>query len=299
MGTIIRNGSTSSSRMYRYNDLILRTPIVLNLAPYERTYYSVAGSYSAGLPNTGYIRSLSYANTQGVGSDCVKAALNPTGSQIWRVVSNSHDPEFVWYQGSYATSATDIATGIQSSEAFLQLCGYHFALPSNLNDLTVTKVTVSFTLGGGIVGYQMPLWQSANNSYLYGKYSFSNWFMPIQVCANLNHPVQMSNLYPYDTPIDILSYRGSSPTGYRDLWMRTSTSQDGGIPTLLTPPTVSYDLGANTLAAFNANRGGWIVPNPELQWSGNTSYRPYYWPTQEGYWACVSMWGFSCQVTLE
>ena len=272
MATIIRNGSTAGSRMYRYNSLILRTPIILNLAPYERTYYSVAGAYSGGYPNTGFIRTLSYGNTQLVGSDCVKAALNPTGSQVWRTVTNSHDPEFVWYQGDYATSAINIATSIQSSEAFLQLCGYHFKLPDAVNQLTVTNVKVTFTLGGGIWCYQMPLNQSTHNSYLQGKFQWNNWNIPIQLCAALNHPVQLSNLYPYDAVIDVLSYKGSSPTGYRDLWMRTTSGTDGGIPTLLSPPTVSYDMGASTLAAFNQNKGGWIIPNPQLQWSSNTSY---------------------------
>lgn len=300
MGKIISNGN--SHRICRYSGSILRTPLTLALSPDDRAYYSVAGGYSGSNPNTGWILPLNYNNCVQVGSDCIKCALNPTTpSQYWRQVTNNHDPEFVWYQGAYSTSAPNIATGLLNCEAYWQACGYHFTIPSKFANFTVSKVTVSFMNGGGILCYKSPLDRSSNNRALKGIYQYTTFKPKIQCASQLGHPLWMSNNFPYDDKVDLFASPGPYK-GARDLWGRTTSGSDGGIPTFTTPKLVSYEMGANTLAAFNTNRGGWLVTNPNMVWSSNTNYSPYFWPnlpTEDGYWACVSMWGFNVRIMLD
>lgn len=87
--------------------------------------------------------------------------------------------------------------------------------------------------------------------------------------------------------------------GVRDLWAFTGTTRDGGIPVLTVPKTHSYFLGQATLNSFNQNKGGWITPVEPLSYSSTSSYLPYYVNSTNGYWACMSVWGFSVELDLE
>lgn len=54
------------------------------------------------------------------------------GTPLWRNGNGPHDPEFVWYQGAYATSKPYVSTSQNTCEAYAQFAGYHFTIPSNL-----------------------------------------------------------------------------------------------------------------------------------------------------------------------
>ena len=291
--------STSKHYLKRSSHLV-KTPIKITLQPDERAFYSVAGSYSNQWPAAGFIGQNTQTGVKNVGSSCVGSYLIPTQSnQIWRKVTTSHDPEMVWYQGAYATSAGTLAAALTSGEAYIQLCGYHFSVPAGLADLDVTGIKVSFTSGGGVQIYQSAAGHSTNNSALKGKYDFSTWNVPFTVTPNLVKPSDLMQL-PYDTGPDILADAGGF-VGTRDLWGFGSSNRDGGIATLTTPVTKSFNMGSSTVAAFNANKGGWIVPYVYASNSQGINifgYYPYYIPNNPGWWGCVSLWGLSIEISL-
>jgi len=292
--------STSKHYLRRASHLV-RTPIKITLQPDERAYYSVAGSYSSSSwPAAGFIAANTQAGVRSVGSSCVSNYLIPTNSkQIWRKVSTSHDPETVWYQGSYATSAPSLSGALTSGEAYIQLGAYHFTVPAGLADLDVTGVKVSCTSGGGVQTYQSAAAHSSYNTPLKGAYDFDSWVIPFAVTQEL---VKYSDLVgkPHDNGFDILADTGAV-VGARDLWAFGSADRDGGVATLSSPVAKSYSMGAATLADFNANRGGWIVPYVNASTSQGINvfgYYPYYIPSNPGWWGCISLWGLTVEVSL-
>ena len=288
----------NGSHLYRRDSHLVRTPIKLSLTPDDRAYYSVAGEYTdAHWPAHGFIEQNTYDNVWAMGAACIQAYLNPTSAlQMWRQVSSSHDPETVWYQGAFATSASSMALSYESCEAYMQLGAYHFSIPQALSALTVTRATVKFINGGGARAYQSASVQSANNATLKGQYDFNTWFMPFAVGQSLVHPSQLGQL-PWDRPIDILAETGTF-RGARDLWGFSGTSRDGGIVTLNTPVLRSYDLGQYTLANFDAYKGGWVIPYIDAVYSGSRNYYPYFVTPDNGYWGSVAVWGLTMEVEL-
>lgn len=301
MSHLVGNGT----HLYRRSSHLVRTPIHLALSPDERAVYSVAGQYGAATghsdhwPIAGFIREqATTAKCYQVGSDCIQAYLNPQSQyQIWHSVSTAHDPELVWYQGSYSTSGANAQHCFDDCEAFMQLCAYHFTIPTGLQGLTASAVTVKFTLGGGVRCFQSPATGSASNSTLSGVFDFTNWYIPIAVASSLAAPTAIAQL-PYDAKVNFIPSTGTF-RGARDIWDFGSSTRDGGIATLSSPPTVSYTLGTSTLAQFNALKGGWIIPYFDADWTNATNYHPYYVDTTRGYWACVSAWGFSLELDMD
>lgn len=292
---------SEGSHLLKRSSHLVRTPIIINLSPDERAYYSVAGSYAkqgnVWWPDGGFIQQNTMNNVWAVGADCIQAYLNPSDwQQGWRGVTSAHDPETVWYQGAFAPSAPNINAAYLSCEAYIQLGAYHFAVPTGLHDLEVTDVKVKFINGGGVAAYQSAGIQSANNSQLKGKFNFVDWYMPFVVSQSLDSP-SLLVAKPYDALVDILADTGTV-RGVRDLWGFSGTTRDGGIATLNAPVHKTYTMGANTLSNFNANKGGWIIPYIDAAYYGAQNYAPYYVNNSIGYWGCISLWGLTLEVSL-
>ena len=129
----MRNGgSGTAARIYRWNDLILRTPIVKRILPDQKKICQIGDPRTAdsmGYLRGGFIGSGTYINVvQSVGYQLVNQWIN--GTPQWLDASGNHDPEFVWYQGAYATAAQTIWNGKVMSEAYASIPGFHFTLPT-------------------------------------------------------------------------------------------------------------------------------------------------------------------------
>lgn len=120
MHHFVVNTATPKKKFYKREGHLVRTPIKIKLQPDQRAYYSVAGSYtSASWPDGGFIEQLTYNNVIAMGAACIQALRSPSSAlQMWRSVTTTHDPETVWYQGAYATSAPNLNAALQSCEAY-------------------------------------------------------------------------------------------------------------------------------------------------------------------------------------
>lgn len=299
MHHFVVNTATPKKKFYKRDDHLVRTPIKIKLQPDQRAYYSVAGSYtSSSWPNTGFIESSTYNNVIAMGANCISHLRSPRNAlQMWRNVSTAHDPEMVWYQGAYATSAPNLNAALQSCEAYTQLAGYHFTVPSGLRNLNIKSVKVSFVNGGAIQCYQSAGARSASNRLLKGFTTAWNncWvrFVTVQNLTNL-----MSLLaFPYDS-FDLATATGT-PRNIRDVWGFTGTTRDGAIPTFNEEVKQSYDMGTTTLNHFNTNKGCWIVPCYNPVYNSSTSYLPLYVNSNPYWWGCFSLWGLTVEVELD
>ena len=303
MESLVGNGTN----LYRRNGYLVRTPIIINLNPSDRAWYGCAGRYdSANWPTGGFIESLTYNNNIKVGADCIYVYQHPSNKMYWRQVTSAHDPETVWYQGAYSTTAGSVALGERSCEAYLQCGAYRFTIPSGLNSLAVTNVKVKFTNGGGVRCFGTAQAASPNNRALKGIMDFNQLYLPFYVTEFINNstPLLMPQgivaaSRPCDSSIDILADNGEC-RGARLLWDRiASPSTDGGIPTLTTPTSKQYDMGGSTLNYVNQHRDFWIVPMIDTWYSSGTlgGYAPYFVDAQM-LWACISLWGISVEVSL-
>jgi len=192
MGRLVCNGNT----LYRRSSMLVRTPITLTLQPVEMAYYSVAGTYgSNNYPDTGFIAENTLANVKQMGYEMLRQYASPTDPrQIWRQVNTSHQPETVWYQGAFATSAKTIAQTYTKCEAYGQLGAYKFQLPQGLRGLQVTDAIVKWTNGGAVIAYQSAGNKSSQNA-LWRNSSLTTdktWFMNFAATTTLGTP---SNIY--------------------------------------------------------------------------------------------------------
>lgn len=293
--------------LYKKSGHLVRTPITITLQPDQMAVYQVAGSYraegSVWWADAGFIAQGTVANTRQMGYDCLQALLNHNDwRQNWQYITTSHKPEFVWYQGGYATSAANRTASLQSCEAYCQLAGYHFTVPSGLRTLDVTGGKIKFINGGAIECYQSAanqstnnrLWQNAQgvpagNRFWYGIFGVMNSLGDIQHIRNA--PAEQ---------FDLATTTGT-PRGARDLWARTGLNTDGGIPTLVTPTQCQVALGASTQGAMNNNKtsGFWVVAHFVPTCSSINDYSPYYINTNNGYWGCASLWDITLEVELD
>lgn len=299
MHHFVVNTATPKKQFYKRDRHLVRTPIKLTLKPDQRAYYSVAGSFtSASWPEAGFIEQLTYNNVVAMGAACITTLRSPPNANYhWRSVTTSHDPETVWYQGGYATSAPNLNAALDSCEAYTQLGAYHFTFPSTLRSLTATNAKVTYINGGGIQCFQSAGARSANNRLLKGYTSeWNNSYMRFVVCQNLTS--LMSLLTQPQDSIDMLQAVGT-PRNIRDLWAFTGTNRDGAIPVFNEEVKESYSMGANTLGHLNTNKGCWIVPCYLPTYNNATSYRPMYVNSNPGWWACFSCWGLTLEVELD
>ena len=296
----------SPYNFYKKSGHLVRTPITITLQPDERAVYQVAGSYrqegSVWWADTGFIAQGTVANANQMGYDCLQALFAHGDWRMdWQNVASSHDPEMVWYQGAYATSAPNRTASLMSCEAYCQMAAYHFTVPSGLQSLDITSATLKFTNGGAIECYQSAANQSSNNK----RWADSSiiptprtWHAQFGVLTSLGH-IQTIAAAPHEE-FDLASTAGT-PKGARDLWGRTSTSADGGIPTLLAPVQCSVAMGASTMATMqnNMQTGFWVAAYFIATVSSVNDYRPSYVNSNNGYWACASLWGLQMQVELD
>ena len=153
----------SNKHFYKKSSHLVRTPITITLQPDEMAFYSVAGVYtSSNWPNGGFLASGSMNSIKTAGESMRNAYLNPSGKQIWRQVTSSHQPENMFYQGAWATS---VGTGNERGEAYMQLGGYHFTLPQGLAALTCTGMRLKVVHGGEVCCYQSAQSQNTKNYY--------------------------------------------------------------------------------------------------------------------------------------
>ena len=155
MSKIIRNTATgAAARMYRWNGYILRTPITLHLLPDQKKIYQIGDESTRGAD--GYLHggfrggNTYYTTVEQVGYQLVNHMIN--GTPLWLDASGSHDPEYVWYQGAYSTSAPYISQGKYLSEAYAALAGFHFTLPASAVG-HVKQVNVNFQNMGAVWAY--------------------------------------------------------------------------------------------------------------------------------------------------
>lgn len=303
MGTIIRNGgSGTAARIYRWNNLILRTPIVKRILPDQKKICQIGDPRSAdsgGYLRAGFQGSNTYITTvQSVGYQLVNQWIN--GTPLWLDASGNHDPEFVWYQGAYATGAQTIWNGKYMSEAYASIPGFHFTFPTVSSPFQITGIKVYFLNQGCVWAYgQAYNNNNPNNKNIknadYGGIT-SGVVMGFHV---LNTPT--CNYHPMDiainSPYDEISIDGVGGTGdfkgWRDIFTNAPLGTvDGCIPTLTNPVRQSYNMGASALAHFTQNGAGWIVPTWLPSMTSTTDYVPrsgWGGTGADNYWACVSL----------
>ena len=296
----------SPYHLYKKSGHLVRTPITITLQPDQRAVYQVAGSYTqqgnVWWADGGFIAQDTVANVRQMGYDCLQALLNHTDWRMgWGDVSTSHDPEMVWYQGAYATSAPNRTASLMSCEAYCQMAAYHFTVPSSLQSLDISAATLKFINGGAIECYQSPANQSANNKLWVDSSvpaSEKAMYALFGVTSTLGH-IQSISAAPWEE-FDLASTSGT-PRGARDLWGRTGTNADGGIPTLVTPVQCSVGMGSSTLSAMQTNMstGFWVAAYFNATVSGLNNYLPYYINSVNGYWGCASLWGLTMEVELD
>lgn len=303
MGTIVRNnGSGTAARIYRWNDLILRTPIVKRILPDQKKICQIGDPRTAdaqGYLRGGFIGSGTYINVvQSVGYQLVYHWIN--GTPLWLDASGNHDPEFVWYQGAYATAAQTIWNGKVMSEAYASIPGFHFTFPTVSSPFQITGIKVYFLNQGCVWAYgQAYNNNNPNNKNIknadYGGFS-SGAVMGFHVLNTPTcnyHPMDIAINSPYDE-IQISDYGSAGDfKGWRDIFTNAPLGTvDGCIPTLTNPVRQSYNMGASALAHFTSNGAGWIVPTWLPTMASTTDYYPrsgWGGTGTNNYWACISL----------
>ena len=304
MSTIIRNtASGTSARIYRWNDLILRTPIIKRIMPDQKKICQIGDPRTAdstGSLRGGFHGNNTYSNTvESVGHQVLNFMIN--GRPQWVDASRNHDPEFVWYQGAYSTSASSIQSGVWMSESYASFPGFHFTLPSVSSPLSIKGVKVYYLNMGCTLAFGAAINKNANNMNI-KDCGFADWsqcwcqFHVLNTATCNYHPMDLINNSPYDE-IDLIESGGRGDyREYRDLFLLAPMGvTDGCIPTLTNPLRQSYTMSANTMAHFKQNGAGWIVPmfNPYMNNLNPTiDYRPkliYNTTGTDNYWGCVSL----------
>lgn len=310
MSTIIRNtASGGAAQIYRYNGSILRTPLTIRVLPDQKKICQIGEPRSA--DNMGYLRAgfqvnYTYAATvESVGYRLVNEIVN--GTPQWLDASGNHDPEFVWFQGAYATGAQTIANGKFMSEAYASFPGFHFTLPQAAIG-HVKNVIVHFLNMGCTFAYGPAIDGNANNKNIKSAdYSFEgDVFLPFHVLnsATCNyHPMDINNNSPYDS-VEVSQYGSVGDfRGYRDIFTNAPLGVvDGCIPTLTNPVRQSYTMSASTRSHFIQNGAGWIVPTVHPVITSTSNYGPcsgYGGDGTNNYWACVSLRDIYIDVQLD
>lgn len=300
MGTLISNGTL----LYRYNGLLLRSPLSRKIYPSRYLSYVVAGEYSNGsdpampardLPFRGIQMQATLQNTKQVGFDLLSIYRTPRdANQKWQVM-NEADRGAVWYQGGFGTSARNNLAPI-TSEACMSMSASRF----NLGTVQGSDINISLSLkvGGVIEAYLAPgnsqnrVWQFSDSFYIHYAVLPSNLLNndgPTSLHWNTirNYKVGDFDLLPITRQL-----ASSGLNGARDFWGYLDQSRNGGIPTLLNTPLTDIQLSQQALLAMQTYKDFWFVlyfePIPE---SGMTidNYGPYYSNNNIGWWACASV----------
>ena len=301
MSTIVSTAQNGGN-ILRWNNHILRTPFLMKILPDQKKVYQIGDRRTVG--SDGYLHGgfrrggTSRSDVINVGYQLINYMIN--GEPLWLDASGPHDPEFVWYQGAYCTSNDYISSGKNQSEAYAQLAGFHFTLPSSIIG-QVRFVSVCFENMGSVWAYGPAVDRNYYNKNInQADYGWGDGFnVPFfvlntptcnyhQLYINANFPCDNVDISPYGTQGQF--------QGVRNLWDHSNAANtDGRIPTLTNPVIQSYDLGTETFSMFVNNGGGWIVPSiiPEM-WSSSDYIPNCGWPPSgvqinDNYWACASL----------
>lgn len=295
--------SGSAARMYRWNDYILRSPIIKRILPDQKKICQIGEPRSA--DSMGYLRAgFQAGNTwntsvQACGYQVINHLIN--GTPRWLDASTgNHDPELVWYQGAYATGAQTIQQGKWMSEAYTSFPGFHFTLPSMSSPWSIKEITVYYLNMGATLAYGPSIDGNANNTNI--RNAIGDWgncwvhFHVLNTPTCNYHPMDIINNSPYDTvDLSTVGSRGDFK-GYRDLFLLAPMGvTDGCIPTLTNPVRQTYTMSATSMAHFTQNGAGWIVPtyHPYLNaLNPSEDYRPKLIQNEQGtdnYWGSFSL----------
>ena len=163
------------------------------------------------------------------------------GTPRWLDASGTHDPEYVWYQGAYSTSAPYVSQGKYMSEAYAALAGFHFSLPQAAVG-HVSSVEVFYLNMGATFAYGPAIDLNSRNKNIknsdYG-WTGGEWYVPFHFLntETCNYHQTVINTFPYDSsPVSDVGGAGDF-RGKRDLWVLGggAGSVDGYIPTLTNP----------------------------------------------------------------
>ena len=298
MNSLIGNGVN----LYRRNGNLVRSPIVVNVQPSSRAYYAIAGGYVNELPRYGFNRNIlnegsTLSATRICGENMTNAYFNIPQYQRWRSVNTAHDPECVWYQGAYSTSANSISIGKNMSEAFVQCCAYKFEKPAGLKDLTCIEFKVNYICGGFVSldgsiadGSAVPFEDPSLNQDGDGIFYISK---------NLDLPCDLTTgkagiSRTYGTLLNCVPWDG----GFRDLWGLSGHNQDGGIPCARQPLNLSISFDATKFSPLNIGSEVWVIATPNIGYEGS-QYFPYYGAGSRNRWKCHALWGLTAEMTLE
>lgn len=301
MGMLIRTTATNG-RLTRHSaqKLLLRTPIITTLTPDQKKVYQIGDpkkhawdGYSTG-GFTGGTTDASVVNS--VGYQLINEALN--GTPLWLDASGPHDPEMVWYQGAYSTCASYISSGRLQSEAYGQLAGFHFTVPSGLAG-AITYAEVQFLNMGATFAYGPATDRSpANKNIKNGDAGWegdNEWYVHFHLNTTETcnyHQTTIMNNWPYQS--FGISYIGGAGDfrGIRKLWENgESASIDGYIPTLTNPVVDRFRLNDANFNMLKNNGHLWVVPmfHPIME---GMLYRPrsgWEGDGKNNYWACASL----------
>ena len=302
MGFLIRQ-NISGAKLARHasQKLLLRTPITVTLNPDDKWILQIGDPRSIGYDeylHSGFTGGGTYWTTvQSVGGQLIYEMLN--GTPLWRVANGPHDPEFVWYQGAYATSKPYVSTSINTCEAFAQFPGYHFTIPSNLSS-AITSIQVQFLNMGCCWAYGPAINKNANNKNLaQADYGWSSpWLQQFHFGFESTckyHPMTINNQWPYIEK-DIMTGIGGQGDfrGERDIWVLGggAGSVDGRIPTLTNPVTMNVPVTDSIRDQIKSKGHCWVVPTFHPYYNSSENYGPYSGAAGDGsnnYWACVSL----------
>lgn len=268
-----------------------------------------ATNNAAGEPTHGFVYSgIDLTAVRIVGYRLVNRMINE--QPAWLDASGAHDPEFVWYQGAYSTSQSNITTGKANSEAYASLAGFHFTVPSAAQG-HVASVKVNYLNMGATWAYGPAIDHQSQNKNInnadYGwdtpGFTVDMHFLNTPTC---NYHQLTINTYPYDS-INLANVGGAGDfRGERDIWTigGGAGTVDGRIPTLTNPVVQSYTVNSTILSQFKANNGGWFVPSIVPTLNSLDDYRPRSgWNpdnnNQINYWACASLRDVTVDVTLD
>ncbi len=315
--------------LYKWGGHLLRQPLIITkpitLNPVERAYYAVAGQYRNGFPVGGVCG----VNGITVGKLMRKYYMGSTtvqrpGDQIWRQVTTSHDPELIFYQGNWATSARfDGASVGATHEAFLQLAGYRFEIPQEYRSSIIVGATLSVIHGGTILQHEDPYSHkcdldeptcfaaNASQGLLPGIGFREKWHLHIGVFGRLNdEPGSWVKDFQQEADFNTIGFQGvvnDPPRSSRQIWYYDSLySHSGYIPVSTAPWVEQVNLNAAAVQAIISNNGGWIVIAPDVGYSSfddrdTSEDYPFYTPGSNygSFWLCTSIWGYGLKLLIQ
>ena len=328
MDHLIARFPPSPPHLYKWDGHLLRQPLVIAktvaLSPVARAYYAVAGQYKNGYPVGGVCG----YNDLKVGKIMRKYYMGSTavtrpGNQIWRLVTTAHDPELVFYQGNWATSARYDGPSVgATSEAYLQLAAYRFEIPQEYRGSTILGATLSVIHGGTVLQHEDPyshdceleeptcFTTNASQDMLTGYEFRKKWPLHIGVFDRLNdEPGSWVRDFQQEADFATNLAQGAvnvPPSSSRNLWEFDGMYvRSGYIPKTTAPWTETVKLNAAAVSAIVSNGGGWVVLAPDVGYSNSDdedtgSDYPCYTPGSgyDHFWACISLWGYGLQLTI-